>query len=73
MYGEDGLKDMQNQGNQYQSWNFYNQNFGIYDNDPEVITLTRSDFSTFVLFFNYLKYNKLTYLFYFSSAICRVN
>jgi curved DNA-binding protein CbpA len=46
-YGEEGLKDNQNNGHQYQSWNFYKQNFGIYDDDPEVITLTRSDFSTF--------------------------
>ena len=44
-YGEEGLKDNQNHGQQYQSWNFYKQNFGIYDDDPEVITLTRSDFS----------------------------
>lgn len=44
-YGEDGLKDNQNQGHNYQSWNFYHQNFGIYDDDIEIITLTRSDFS----------------------------
>lgn len=47
MYGEDGLKDDHNKGQNYQSWNFYKQNFGIYDDDPEVITLTRSDFSMF--------------------------
>ena len=49
-FGEDGLKDQnQNQGwNQYQSWNFYQQ-MGIYDENPEVITLTRSDFSEFFL------------------------
>jgi DnaJ family protein C protein 10 len=45
-FGEDGLKDQnQNQNwNQYQNWNFYQQ-MGIYDENPEVITLTRSDFS----------------------------
>ena len=43
-YGEDGLKDNHNAGQQYQNWNFYHQNFGIYDDDPEVITLTRTDF-----------------------------
>lgn len=44
MYGEDGLKDNQNQGHSYQSWNFYKQNFGIYDDDPEIQTLSRADF-----------------------------
>ena len=43
-YGEAGLKDNHNAGQQYQNWNFYHQNFGIYDDDPEVITLTRTDF-----------------------------
>jgi DnaJ homolog subfamily C member 10 len=45
MYGEDGLKDNHHSGQNYQSWQFYNQNFGIYDEDPEIVTLTRSDFS----------------------------
>lgn len=44
MYGEEGLKDNHNAGQQYQNWNFYHKNFGIYDDDPEVITLTRTDF-----------------------------
>ena len=45
LYGEKGLHDANNQGfSQYQSWNFYQQNFGIYDEDPEIITLSRSDF-----------------------------
>jgi DnaJ family protein C protein 10 len=48
-YGEAGLKDSTNNGQQYQSWNFYKQNFGIYDEDPEVVTLTRSDFSELIL------------------------
>lgn len=47
-FGEEGLKDNQS-GFNYQSWNYYNQNFGIYDNDPEVITLSRSDFSNLKL------------------------
>lgn len=45
MYGEDGLKDNHHSGHNYQSWQFYNQNFGIYDEDPEIVTLSRSDFS----------------------------
>ncbi|CAF0886173.1 unnamed protein product [Didymodactylos carnosus] len=43
-YGEQGLKDDFNRGNEYQSWSFYKQNFGIYDEDPEIITLSRTDF-----------------------------
>ncbi|CAF2365186.1 unnamed protein product [Rotaria sp. Silwood2] len=43
-YGEEGLKEDFNRGNQYQSWNFYQHNFGIYDEDPEIITLSRADF-----------------------------
>ena len=43
MYGEEGLKD-DHFSNQYQSWNYYNEQFGIYDNDEEIITLSRSDF-----------------------------
>ncbi|CAF0808672.1 unnamed protein product [Adineta steineri] len=43
-YGEEGLKDDFNRGNQYQSWNFYQHSFGIYDEDPEIITLSRTDF-----------------------------
>ena len=27
-YGEEGLKEDFNRGNQYQSWNFYQHNFG---------------------------------------------
>lgn len=47
-FGEDGLKDNQNQGHSYQSWNFYQQNFGIYDNDPEIQTLSRADFRKYL-------------------------
>jgi DnaJ family protein C protein 10 len=41
-FGEDGLNN-KNFGN-FQNWNFYNQNFGIYDDDSEIVTLSRSDF-----------------------------
>ncbi|XP_041374271.1 dnaJ homolog subfamily C member 10-like [Gigantopelta aegis] len=43
-YGEDGLKDDHEQGRHYESWQWYQENFGIYDDDPEIITLSRSDF-----------------------------
>ncbi|CAD5206006.1 unnamed protein product [Bursaphelenchus okinawaensis] len=43
-FGEKGLKDDQGAGNQYQSWDFYNDKFGIYDDDPEIVTLNRNDF-----------------------------
>ncbi|KAK0067173.1 dnaJ subfamily C member 10 [Biomphalaria pfeifferi] len=43
-YGEEGLKDDFQRGRSYESWQWYQQNFGIYDDDPEIITLSRSDF-----------------------------
>ncbi|XP_059164242.1 dnaJ homolog subfamily C member 10-like [Physella acuta] len=43
-YGEEGLKDDFQRGRQYESWQWYQQNFGIYDDDPEIITLSRVDF-----------------------------
>uniref|UniRef100_A0A4W3JP26 DnaJ homolog subfamily C member 10 n=1 Tax=Callorhinchus milii TaxID=7868 RepID=A0A4W3JP26_CALMI len=42
-YGEKGLRDHQ-EGGQYESWNFYRYDFGIYDDDAEIITLDRADF-----------------------------
>ncbi|XP_048578142.1 dnaJ homolog subfamily C member 10 isoform X2 [Nematostella vectensis] len=43
LYGEEGLKD-NHFSNQYQSWNYFNEEFGLYDEDPEIITLSYSDF-----------------------------
>lgn len=51
-FGEDGLKENHNAGQQYQNWNFYQHNFGIYDDDPEVVTLTRTDFSNYFSVFS---------------------
>lgn len=31
-------------GHQYHSWSYYRDNFGIYDDDPEIITLNKADF-----------------------------
>nr|KAF6494571.1 hypothetical protein HJG63_003995 [Rousettus aegyptiacus] len=45
-YGEKGLED--NQGGQYESWNYYRYDFGIYDDDPEIITLDRREFDAAV-------------------------
>lgn len=45
-YGERGLAD--NQGGQYESWNYYRYDFGIYDDDPEIITLDRREFDAAV-------------------------
>ncbi|NP_001084933.1 dnaJ homolog subfamily C member 10 precursor [Xenopus laevis] len=42
-YGEKGL-DEQNQGGGYQSWSYYRYDFGIYDDDLEIITLDRGEF-----------------------------
>uniref|UniRef100_A0A914C2D7 DnaJ homolog subfamily C member 10 n=1 Tax=Acrobeloides nanus TaxID=290746 RepID=A0A914C2D7_9BILA len=48
-FGEAGLKDDFQGGNQYQSWQFYRDNFGIYDDDPEIVTLSRADFQQAVV------------------------
>lgn len=45
LHGEDGLKNDFKGGQKYQSWQYYHENFGIYDNDPEIITLSSSDFA----------------------------
>ncbi|PVD39550.1 hypothetical protein C0Q70_02185 [Pomacea canaliculata] len=44
LHGEAGLNDDARRGRQYESWQWYQQNFGIYDDDPEIITLSKSDF-----------------------------
>ncbi|XP_047492349.1 dnaJ homolog subfamily C member 10-like [Penaeus chinensis] len=44
MYGEEGLDENRSSGNQYHSWSYYHDNFGIYDDDPEVVTLNKADF-----------------------------
>ncbi|KAK3885496.1 hypothetical protein Pcinc_010237 [Petrolisthes cinctipes] len=43
LHGEGGLDDSSS-GHQYHSWNYYHDNFGIYDDDPEIITLNTADF-----------------------------
>lgn len=44
-FGEEGLKeDGQGQWNRYESWQFYKTEFGLYDEDPEIVTLSKSDF-----------------------------
>lgn len=44
MHGEEGLSDDFQGGRRYESWKFYQEEFGIYDDDPEIITLSRADF-----------------------------
>lgn len=46
--GEEGLES-NNAGQNYQSWDFYNNKFGIYDDDPEIFTLSRQDFQHYVI------------------------
>ncbi|KAE8580734.1 hypothetical protein XENTR_v10024516 [Xenopus tropicalis] len=41
-YGEKGLDDQQQGG--YESWSFYQYDFGIYDDDLEIVTLDRAEF-----------------------------
>lgn len=62
MHGEKGLeKDNSARGSysHFQSWNYYYESFGIYDNDEEIVTLNRADFdlsvknTTFIWFVNF--------------------
>ncbi|XP_018025589.1 dnaJ homolog subfamily C member 10-like [Hyalella azteca] len=46
-FGEEGLDDSHS-GKGYHSWTYYRDNFGIYDDDPEIITLSRTDFDASV-------------------------
>ncbi|XP_014218368.1 dnaJ homolog subfamily C member 10-like [Copidosoma floridanum] len=43
LYGEEGLDDSKRHGN-YHSYTYYQNNFGIYDDDPQIVTLNRHDF-----------------------------
>ncbi|XP_041700590.2 dnaJ homolog subfamily C member 10 isoform X2 [Coregonus clupeaformis] len=47
-YGEKGLQDEQQGGGRYESWNYYRNEFGIYDDDIEIVTLDRGDFDAAV-------------------------
>ncbi|KAK7864477.1 hypothetical protein R5R35_003101 [Gryllus longicercus] len=47
LYGEEGIKENKHQN--YHSWSYYQDNFGIYDDDPEIITLSRADFEQSVV------------------------
>jgi DnaJ family protein C protein 10 len=51
LHGENGIKDCFKSSKEYQNWNFYKNHFGIYDDDPEIITLSASDFGNY----NYLE------------------
>lgn len=44
LHGKDGIKNDFKNSKEYQNWNFYKNHFGIYDDDPEIITLSASDF-----------------------------
>jgi len=46
-YGEEGLKEGF-RGGKYESYNYYRDEFGIYDDDPEVVTLDGGDFDSAV-------------------------
>uniref|UniRef100_A0AAX7SJZ2 DnaJ homolog subfamily C member 10 n=1 Tax=Astatotilapia calliptera TaxID=8154 RepID=A0AAX7SJZ2_ASTCA len=45
-YGEKGLDEQQD--GRYESWNYYRYDFGIYDDDLEIITLDSGDFEAAV-------------------------
>ncbi|XP_051160917.1 dnaJ homolog subfamily C member 10-like [Leptopilina boulardi] len=49
IHGEEGLDNNNNRRNQYHSWTYYQNNFGIYDDDPQIMTLNRNDYFESVL------------------------
>ncbi|XP_046833156.1 dnaJ homolog subfamily C member 10-like isoform X1 [Vespa crabro] len=63
LYGEKGLENINTRPN-YHSWNYYKYNFGIYDDDPQVVTLNRNDY-----FENVLNSDKM-WLVNFYSPMC---
>ncbi|XP_014294871.1 dnaJ homolog subfamily C member 10 [Microplitis demolitor] len=44
LYGEEGLNNDQFGRQNYHSWSYYQDNFGIYDDDPQVVTLNTNDY-----------------------------
>lgn len=46
LFGEEGVNDKKPN---YHSWNYYQDDFGIYDDDPEIITLNQADFEQSVI------------------------
>eukprot|EP00051_Salpingoeca_urceolata_P018424 m.258373 g.258373 ORF g.258373 m.258373 type:complete len:823 (+) comp19190_c0_seq1:1143-3611(+) len=44
MFGEEGLKEENNRGHEYQGWNYYEQDFGLYDEDVQIETFASMDF-----------------------------
>lgn len=49
VYGEEGFEISRSQQGRYQSWTYYHEDFGIYDDDPEIVTLDSADFQRGVL------------------------
>lgn len=47
-FGEKALEDEQTGGRKYESWQYYNTEFGIYDDDQEIVTLSSQDFEELV-------------------------
>ncbi|KAK0078935.1 hypothetical protein PV325_001923 [Microctonus aethiopoides] len=48
LYGEEGLNDA-NKRHNYHSYSYYQNNFGIYDDDPQVVTLNTNDYDDNVI------------------------
>eukprot|EP00042_Codosiga_hollandica_P038558 m.314809 g.314809 ORF g.314809 m.314809 type:complete len:331 (-) comp55423_c0_seq1:4445-5437(-) len=48
-YGEEGLKEGFNGGQQYDSWQHYKEDFGLYDDDPQIETIPDADFQDLVM------------------------
>lgn len=48
LYGEEGLNDA-NKRHNYHSYSYYQNNFGIYDDDPQVVTLNTNDYGKWII------------------------
>ena len=44
LYGDEDEDNKSFRKQKYQSWSYYNDDFGIYDDDKEIVTLDSGDF-----------------------------
>jgi DnaJ family protein C protein 10 len=43
-HGEEGLNEQHGGGSSFQGWRYFNEDFGLYDDDPQIEPLSGSDF-----------------------------
>lgn len=65
LYGEEGVNGNNNNRQQnYHSYSYYQNNFGMYDDDPEIVTLNRNDYHDNVI------NSEKVWMINFYSAMC---